>query len=212
MLRAAAELLAEKTFSELTILEITQEAGASISSFYARFGDKKGLLQEMHRRYGESSVRDTREGGIAFVPGRLTLSRLAAIFVMTQLQLYRQNRGLIRAVLMESFTDDGIASRAREFYRENARFLARCVDPNGASPPHLVDDIEAGMLAVKAMLDQEFNLTRAPGPGFDMPVALVKEKAQRLQRIFLACFDPGNLGQPRAIERETASPVSRERG
>jgi len=197
ILRAAAELLADKTFDQLTIQEITQRAGASMSSFYARFGDKKGLLHEMHRRYAERGIEGTRQTSLAFIPGRLSPGRLASLFVMTQMRLYRDNFGLIRAVLIESYTDDEIASRARGIYRQCAELLGPCVEPSGRPSPGLIDDIETAMLAVKAVLDQEFNIARLPGPASeDGEEEVLKRRADRLRRIFLACMGEAYGGVP----------------
>jgi len=51
MLDAAAQLLETKTFDELTIAEVVQQAGASVGAFYGRFKDKDALLQALDERF-----------------------------------------------------------------------------------------------------------------------------------------------------------------
>jgi AcrR family transcriptional regulator len=59
---AARRLLAEKPFDDITINEIVAEAGASVGSFYARFGDKEALLEHLSvtaAREADDEVRQT---------------------------------------------------------------------------------------------------------------------------------------------------------
>jgi AcrR family transcriptional regulator len=51
MLDAAAQILETKTFEELTIAEVVQQAGTSVGAFYGRFKDKDGLLQALDERF-----------------------------------------------------------------------------------------------------------------------------------------------------------------
>ena len=51
ILDAAAHILDEKSFDELTISEVVHEAGTSVGAFYGRFKDKDALLQALDERF-----------------------------------------------------------------------------------------------------------------------------------------------------------------
>ena len=51
ILDAAADLLEEKAWQDLSIQEIVSAANSSVGSFYARFQDKDGLLQALDDRF-----------------------------------------------------------------------------------------------------------------------------------------------------------------
>ena len=51
MLDAAEELLRNGDAQNVTVENVVRDAGATFSSFYARFGSVEGLFEALHTRY-----------------------------------------------------------------------------------------------------------------------------------------------------------------
>ncbi|GJM23319.1 MAG: hypothetical protein DHS20C15_32340 [Planctomycetota bacterium] len=101
VLAATEELLTEKLLEEVTLAEILERAGVSVGAFYARFGNRDGLVPPLHDRYDER---------VAIIAGRvLDPARWAAVsleervrsLVRYALTVYRRNHGLLRALVLE---------------------------------------------------------------------------------------------------------------
>lgn len=101
VLAAAEELLAEKLLEELTLAEILERAGVSVGAFYARFGNRDGLVSPLHDRYDErvatiaSRVLDPARWA------RVPLEVRVRSLVRYALMAYRRNHGLLRALVLE---------------------------------------------------------------------------------------------------------------
>lgn len=54
MLDAAEELLQNGDAQHVTVENVVRLSGATVGSFYARFGNVKGLFDALHKRYLES--------------------------------------------------------------------------------------------------------------------------------------------------------------
>src|SRR5690349_17624681 len=57
IVEALAELLADKTFDEISIQEIAQRAGCAVTSIYARFRDKRAMVPAMHEAFRGDALR-----------------------------------------------------------------------------------------------------------------------------------------------------------
>jgi len=58
MLAVAAELFAAKGYAAVSIRDIAEHSGVTLSSLYHYFGDKRGLYLQVHmREFGKSSAR-----------------------------------------------------------------------------------------------------------------------------------------------------------
>jgi len=76
----AARLWSERDLEEITVLEICNEAGISISSFYARFSGKDELMRAVQDRYRHEVRRRIAAGALAFdwsIPDLEVLARRA---------------------------------------------------------------------------------------------------------------------------------------
>ena len=95
---AVERLLRTKAFEAISIEEIVEAAGSSVGSFYARFGNKEGLLPHLYERYD----RDLNTRIDEFVAGRewakRTIEEQAHWFASLHVDLYRKRRWLMRAV------------------------------------------------------------------------------------------------------------------
>jgi AcrR family transcriptional regulator len=107
--------LEDKTFEEITVVEICSGADCSIGSFYGRVGTKDGLLEHLRVRvYGEAE----RALALVFDPARFggtPLGPMLAVHVRTLVQMHARRRGVIRALMVQ-------ARRRAEFARHTIAF------------------------------------------------------------------------------------------
>lgn len=94
---AGRKFLETKTFDEMTIGEVAKSAGASVSSFYARFKDKETYFAFIQER-AMTEVEDDLLRFLATLSvdpsdDRLLIARVARFWV----NIYRRNRGVYRA-------------------------------------------------------------------------------------------------------------------
>jgi len=116
LMTAAAELLAERRFEEATIAELVSRARSSVGAFYARFGSKEALLQELDERLFEDGRASWKEfldekrweGSGAGEILDATIDRLVV--------KRRERRGLLRALSLHARTNP-----RSEFARRSAR-------------------------------------------------------------------------------------------
>jgi len=127
LMTAAAELLAERRFEEATVAELVRRARSSVGAFYARFGSKEALLDELHVRlfevgrasWAEFLASPRWQGATAGAIVDAVAARLVA--------LRRERRGLLRALSLyvRSRPDSAFARRSAELNRRlTRRFVA----------------------------------------------------------------------------------------
>ncbi len=110
LLEAAERLMSLRPFHEISVAEITQEAEASVSSFYARFPSKEALLGALFRQHTTSAQAMFAE---LFAPDRWADVSLAEIMRQTIPAIvagYQQQQGLVRALLIEASKDERLRS------------------------------------------------------------------------------------------------------
>jgi AcrR family transcriptional regulator len=95
---AARRLLAEKPFDEIPIHEIVAEAGASVGAFYARFGDKEGLLEHLR----EAAAKESDDEAQRILASRdwesAPLDLVARELIRGLVRRHRANTGTLRAL------------------------------------------------------------------------------------------------------------------
>jgi len=119
ILAATERLMATRSFRDITVAEIAQEAHASPTSIYARFQDKRALLGAVFERHalaqreliGHLLDADRWRD----VPLAATLRQTFPVIVAG----YRGNQGLIRAFLEQASED----SRFRQAWAEVGEFV-----------------------------------------------------------------------------------------
>ncbi len=101
---AAAQLLEERPWHQISIAEIVATASSSVGSFYARFPDKAALLDFLDERY---------TGEVLALHGQIKelianqapdLGELVAQLVCELVRFHRRRRGLIRALVQRART------------------------------------------------------------------------------------------------------------
>ncbi|HUO86160.1 MAG TPA: TetR/AcrR family transcriptional regulator [Thermoanaerobaculia bacterium] len=103
VIEAATRLLDEQTFEELTIAQVVERAGSSVGSFYARFGDKAGLLDTLDEIYAQELIATVEEliGEAAADPPADLADAVRHLF-RPLVDFHRERRGLIRALVLEA--------------------------------------------------------------------------------------------------------------
>jgi AcrR family transcriptional regulator len=125
ILDAAEDLLARKSFDDLSVSEIVRAAGSSVGSFYSRFRDKDALLEALRERMAQEALATIDP---ALEPARwegaslAEISRECTAFVV---RVYRSRAALNRALLVRGATDPAFGRRAAEVRgRLHARLTA----------------------------------------------------------------------------------------
>ena len=97
-LSAVERLLQAKPFEAISIEEIVEAAGSSVGSFYARFGNKHGLLPHLYERYDGDLSKRIDDFIAAGEWAKRTIEEQAHWFASLHVDLYRKRRWLMRAV------------------------------------------------------------------------------------------------------------------
>ena len=103
ILDATEELLAERTFEQITIGELVKKSRSSVGAFYARFPDKDALLDALYDRYQRHMIEMAEK---FLDPGRWknsSLGELVQQIVRTSLKLHREQRGLLRTLVLRGY-------------------------------------------------------------------------------------------------------------
>lgn len=103
ILTALGELLSEKSFDQISMLELAERAECAVTSIYARFKDKWSMIAALHESFRDDAIAriDT-----FLAPERWRDATTDAIITATTAALadaYREHRHLMHAVLL---TDD----------------------------------------------------------------------------------------------------------
>jgi len=169
ILDAAERLMATRPFREISVAEIAQVAGASISSLYARFTDKEALLGAIYERH----ARHQRElVDQLFAPARWEGRSVSQIVRQTfplMVQGYRARQGLIRTFLEYASHD----VRFRDTWSEMGEYIieqitvlvmARTDEINHPDP---LRGVRLGLGMVFATLAHQIQMHQIDSPQID---------------------------------------------
>lgn len=108
---AAEALVAEKGFEDATVGEVVRRAASSVGAFYARFGDKSGLLYALYARFLDQATATADD---ALDPARWEGAKIPEIIgsiVPFLVAIYRERRGLMRVFALRNRTDAEFRAR-----------------------------------------------------------------------------------------------------
>ena len=98
--RAVEELLATRSFDDISVGDIVRRARCSVGSFYARFASKEALLPLLYQRYHDG-LETLVAARLARVPwATLDLRRTVDAFVVFVIALYTDRPWLTRALAL----------------------------------------------------------------------------------------------------------------
>jgi AcrR family transcriptional regulator len=149
LLRAAAEVFAERGYDGTRVADIAAAAGVSNGALYAHFASKADLLADALRTHGRNLLAEM----FAADPGRPVVELLLA--VGRQLARRRDVRGyLIVEALVAARRDEDVARPMREYIAERAGWIAglmRLGQAGGELDPALSPDALAHFCLLLAM-------------------------------------------------------------
>lgn len=124
LLDATEALLAERDFDDVSVAEIARAARSSVGAFYTRFPDKSAVLHALHERFclealATADATLSRERWV----GRGVVELLSAV-VPFLVQVFRDRRGLQRAVLVQSLVNRDFAERGARLGRHVNQLLS----------------------------------------------------------------------------------------
>jgi len=125
ILDAAEALVADKGFEDTSVAEVVRRAGSSVGAFYTRFRDKDGLLYALYERFLEQATATADD---ALDPERwegLGIAEILASVVGFLVEIYREQRGLIRVFVVRNHTDAEFAERQTRLSHYVAGHLSR---------------------------------------------------------------------------------------
>ena len=186
LLRAAEAQLLEKSFSDVSVTNIVNEAGSSSGSFYARFPDKSALLHALHQRFVDRSVAQTEQMVSDIGDEKLSLDEFAAGFVDSLVESHLAHRGVIRAVLIESIKDATFAERASQLVTTVSKLVAPVVDLPHLTLRRVSTEVGVGVLTLLAVLDQGLFFGSVLSTVQGQSGRPSKKELERLRRVFLA--------------------------
>jgi AcrR family transcriptional regulator len=167
ILDAAQRLLAVKSFEAITLAELVKEAGSSVGSFYHFFESKRAMLSPLYARYDRALTEDIgRVFAASKWEGRSLSYRCARIIRLT-VWFYRQERGLMQALVLharrdsEDLTDEQQSNRAA-LYDRIVEVLLECRDEITHRDPESA--IRLGILFVGASCREKVLFPAAPAP------------------------------------------------
>ncbi|MCP3986618.1 MAG: TetR/AcrR family transcriptional regulator [bacterium] len=186
LLRAAEAQLLEKSFSDVSVTSIVNEAGSSSGSFYARFPDKSALLHALHQRFVDRNVAQTEQMVSDLGDDKLSLDEFSAGLVDSLVESHLAHRGVIRAVLIESIRDATFAERASHLVTTVSKLVAPLLDIPGLTPRRISNEVGVGVLTLLAILDQDLFFGSALSTIQGQSGRPSKKELERLRRVFLA--------------------------
>jgi AcrR family transcriptional regulator len=180
LIAAAEKLLEDQSFDDTSVTAIAERAGVTIGAFYARFGDKAGLLRvlegdliEAFETLADQQVLPQRWTGRAI---ESVLREHHANLVRT----YREHRGSARALLLRAHTDAVLRRRFDKLNQRNLPLIARAIAKHTKiSHPSAERALQFALLAVRSvcreviLFDQDF-----PGGKKITDAVLVEELTQ----------------------------------
>lgn len=189
LLQAAESLLLDRSFADVTVTQIVREAGSSSGSFYARFRDKTALLHALHQRFVERGIAQAEQWLSSLGGEKVSLAELAGTVVDSLVRTFAAERGVIRAVLIESLKDAAFAARAREFVSTVSRLAASSLDVPEPAAASTAARIEVGVLTVMALLEQDLFFGSALSTIRGPSGRASERDRERLRRLFLASVE-----------------------
>lgn len=203
LVNAGRKLLETKTFDQMTINEVAKAAGASVSSFYARFKDKEtyfAFIQETAMAEVESELIVFLDG---IAVGDIDDNELITALTHFWVGIYRKNRGVYRASFKHASLNSDIwapfkrtgwraatllaARLRRHFSKRGLRFSER--------------DLRVGLQFANGMLINA--AVNDPGPiAIDDPE--MERHIARLLALFLG-LSPSAVRKPTSASRKRRS-------
>jgi AcrR family transcriptional regulator len=152
ILAATRELLQEKEWEEITVMEIVQRANSSCGAFYARFPAKEALLPALYDAYSDELRTEATVWSDPAAWGERSLAVRVARMVRFVIRDFRATRPILRPLaLYARQSPRAISPEARQIRSEKHRaardFLLECRDEITHPDPERAADLVAYFIA-----------------------------------------------------------------
>ena len=119
LLKAAAELLAQRGYNEFTLQEVSKKAKVSIGSIYNRFNGKENLIRQIQEN--ELNALEIESAVIINQIRRknLKLRQLVPEVISQYANLLDSYKGIMRPLMEISATDEVVATYGKQHAAEN---------------------------------------------------------------------------------------------
>jgi len=165
---ACLRLVEDRPFEQISIAEIAAEAGMSVGNFYRRFRSKEAILPDLfdayEERYAEFAAQMRRVEDF----GHPDLDTRVRALVHHSMELFRENRGLIRSLnLFSRLHPDLVPPEALERRGQLLENLGEMFDGAGPGNPILQGKV-AAMCLVSTLREQVVFSDEAPAAAVDL--------------------------------------------
>lgn len=184
---AANDLLAARTFDQITVAEISDLSHVSIGSIYQRFRGKDDLLWTLYDAYIDEAADRIDEMSRKRSEEDLH-SRLQEV-VITTCELFRSHRGIVRSLLLmyrqsPERVPKSLLRRVESVYEVMRHFIAE------SSPPATTDDTMRFALALVLAATRE-RILFSDFPGVSSSRRADRVFSRRLARAVARLIEPG---------------------
>lgn len=186
LLDSAEEVIAEKGFEQASIAEIMGRAGSSVGLFYQRFKSKDDLLRCLLERFSDASIATA---DLVFDSANWEGKSIRVIveqIIPFLVNVYRQRKGLIRAILLRASVDPEFNQSAHAAELHIADLLEQlCLDRiEQISHPDPKTAVRLAYQMLRSTLNSLalFELKERAGFGLEYP-ALEKELTRAFLRL-----------------------------
>ena len=181
-LDAFEALLVDRPLAKVTVQEVADRAGLSITSVYARFDGKQALVLALHERVVAEGIEWMDLVLASDAPPDGPLEDIVSMIVGQALGFAVAHQHVFRVVLAAS--DDETNERASAFIRAGSERIAAVLVPRLATRPRqAARDVDFAWRSVVAVLQQMWALGGADPSRFPLSQS---QLATRLSQQFLA--------------------------
>ena len=131
MLDAAEELFREGGSDALTVEAVIERAGTSTGSFYARFGNRRGLFVAMHERFLDTFDTALRVAAIDALE-RPTLRESLHTFFSAVFATVRRHRNTLHFHVIQNAHDADMRAQGNELTQGLFALIARIVETHSS--------------------------------------------------------------------------------
>jgi AcrR family transcriptional regulator len=162
-LDAAADLLAERPFAEISVNDIVERAGRTVGSFYARFDDKAGVLRVLVEQTAAQLRHDADEYWQVERWSDRTVGDIVSLAVDAVINAYREARPVFHAAALEAPNDEAFRHARRSVWVVCAERFGEVLADHAAELSH-PDPARAGQVAMTALIaTTDIRLIYGPG-------------------------------------------------
>jgi AcrR family transcriptional regulator len=188
LLDAAERILIEHGLEAVTVPEVVREAGSSVGSFYARFPDKRALLETLHER---ACVHTLENATLLLSPERWASASLDEIVhagVTFAVQVFGSRRNIMNAFAATFAGDPGFATRRAKTALDIGARLTALVLTKRESITHPEPEraIEMALRVVTATLEQRNAFAVSGLREVDVTDEVLVCELERMMRAYLA--------------------------